>query len=90
MKWYLVKADLKFPPCDDKGAEFILWAKNKVDAIKQARREVRIECLYGRPDGPLIYSATETNSPYDEYQDDQEKEPLVFLPHPLETDYPLY
>lgn len=57
MKSYIVTVIPKFPAYDDKGARLEIYAKNRAEALKQARKEVFNECLYGRPDGPLIYRA---------------------------------
>lgn len=56
-KTYTVTVMPKYPAWDDRGAEFEIYAKNRAEAIKQARKQVFNECLYGRPDGPLIYRA---------------------------------
>jgi len=61
MKTYTVTATLKFPSCTDRGASFEITAKNKAAAISEARARVRRECLYDRHDGPLNYSAVESN-----------------------------
>jgi hypothetical protein len=57
MKTYRVTAALKFPGCYHTGYEFTIHAKSKVDAIKQARKEARLEG-HTRQDGPLVYTAT--------------------------------
>lgn len=58
-KTYEVAARLKFPSCFHNGYDFTVSAKNKTDAIKQARRMVHDEGHSGRVDGPISYSATE-------------------------------
>lgn len=57
-KTYEVKARLKFPSCFHTGYDFTVHAKNKADAIKQARKEASREG-HSRHDGPLSYTATE-------------------------------
>lgn len=57
MTAYEVTAALKNPSAYDSGATFTIRAKNKAEAIKEARAIVRRECLYDRHDGPLRYTA---------------------------------
>lgn len=60
MKSYNVEAKLKFPSCYHTGYSFTIYAKNKADAIKKARREAFNEGHNNKHDGALIYSITET------------------------------
>lgn len=58
-KTYQVEARLKFPSCFHNGYDFTISAKNKADAIKKARKEA-FYSGHTRQDGPLTYTATET------------------------------
>jgi hypothetical protein len=56
MKTYVVNARLLYPSCYHSGYEYVIHAKNGVDAIKQARNKVRYDG-HTRQDGPLKYTA---------------------------------
>lgn len=56
LKTYEVTAALKFPGCYHTGYQFTVYAANKAEAIKVARREAAREG-HTRMDGPLVYTA---------------------------------
>jgi hypothetical protein len=60
MKKYEVTARLKFPSCYHTGYDFEIYAKNKAEAIKSARKQAFNEG-HTKQDGPLSYSAQEVD-----------------------------
>lgn len=58
MKAYRVEATLKFPSCYHSGYEFTIYAKNKAEAIKKARRDATNEG-HTKQDGALVYKVIE-------------------------------
>lgn len=60
-KTYEIEATLKFPSCFNSGYRFEVFAKNKADAIKRARREIGNHG-HSRHDGPISYRATEVEN----------------------------
>lgn len=57
MKTYIVTVIPKRPAWDDEGAGLEVIAKDRADALKQARKMVDRHSLYDRTDGPLLYRA---------------------------------
>lgn len=67
---------------------FVIWKiKNgqmrKVVLLASVTTEDRLKA---HAEGFIANTADDSE---DDYHDDRPREPLIFLPHPLETDYPL-
>lgn len=60
-KTYEVQARLVHPGCFHTGYDFTVTARNKAEAIKQARKLAAHEG-HTRQDGPLRYTATEQDA----------------------------
>lgn len=57
-KEYNIEAFLKFASCYNSGYSFRVYAKNKAEAVKQARKEISNHG-HCRQDGPISYKAIE-------------------------------
>lgn len=57
MNQYKVIAETKIKVHCGCPAEFNIYAKNNKEAIKEARRQVWLEGLWDRTDGPIEYTA---------------------------------
>lgn len=55
MPRYTVTVKPRRPAFDDRGTTLEIVALTKTLAIKEARRLVRMNCMYDRHDGPLVY-----------------------------------
>ena len=60
MKNYAVTVTAKYPAVGERPGEIEVTAKDKKDAIKQARREMS-DRGHTRQDGPLSFKAMEVN-----------------------------
>jgi hypothetical protein len=59
MRTYTVNVIPKRPAFNDRGYDYEITAKNKAEAISEARRRMGRDMHYDRLDGALIYTATE-------------------------------
>lgn len=60
MKTYEVTVTAKFPACGERPGTLTIAARNKAEALKQARREMS-DAGHTRQDGPLTYKAVEAS-----------------------------
>lgn len=55
---YLVHIEKKYPAWNEKGGfDLEVKAQNAKEAVKLARREMDMQCMFGRMDGPVSYKA---------------------------------
>ena len=58
-KTYIVTIAHKFPAYGEQPSTLEISAKNKAQAVSQAREEARRGLWFSRLDGPVIYTAAE-------------------------------